>query len=593
MDVKDKIANLSDKEKIVMLKKIEIVEKMREFATLYHRNARGDKLNFDEFIHMVDFYDYGAFNSKNVLVAGTQLGKSLAAVIYALACSYCGLQVMYIFPHKKFKDSYIQEKILKPISESPEYKEVLRGAVAHNVDILNFGAGFIKFISANVAADVTSFSGDVLIIEEIDTFDNKAKDNMPKAFGRLDDSPYQFSLIISNPETGTIIDWYERSDQRVRKFPCSECGDFYEIDWFKSVVEEILDEETGDLITVKARDKEWYRGCGRDMYVKCPCPTCSGNLIRDSEDSFWDITAESEEGIAGYHMPSTISLRRDISAMFEEYVRAIDNPTELAAFYFRFLALTFNSMGHNISSTVLSNCAKDEEFQFELQGFEAYWVNDLDKINQNKKKHEKLYSVMGVDVRGESIDVNIAMVENGYERLIYVAKIDPMTQMDYFYDLFDRYNIKYGIIDGYPETVLARQIQEKVACDFWRCKFKGVGDAREDKVDHNEMMLVTDRTTMLDLSYQKYKRKKMLLPTNFEEILNGQWIKEMQALSRKLTEDNKGKARVSWESKKGNKVDDHSRLADGYRHKAYLISIEEEELTVNDIYFQRDDDYDE
>ena len=256
MSVEDFVDNLSDRDKIKYIKKLEIAEKVREFATKYHRNTSGERLNFEEFISMVELYDDGPLEDKLVIKSATQTGKTDNIVIYALACAACGLNVLYVFPHRKFKDSYVQEKILKPISTSPEYKDLMKNSVANSVDQLQFGraGGIMKFVSANVAADMVSFSADVVIIEEIDTFDIKAKQNIPKAMGRMDGSRYGFLRIISNPETGTIDDWYDRSDKRVKKVPCDKCGKCQEIDWFLNIVEETFDDDSGDLISTKPRD---------------------------------------------------------------------------------------------------------------------------------------------------------------------------------------------------------------------------------------------------------------------------------------------------------------------------------------------------
>ena len=99
-ELEKQIEGLSKDEKIVMLKKLEIAETMRYFAEECHLNTRGEKMTFDDFMHMVDLFDYGAFHDKEVLLSGTQIGKSTLVVIYALACAACGLNVMFMFPQR-------------------------------------------------------------------------------------------------------------------------------------------------------------------------------------------------------------------------------------------------------------------------------------------------------------------------------------------------------------------------------------------------------------------------------------------------------------------------------------------------------------
>ena len=574
-----KIEELTLKEKLSYIKRLEIKEVAHKFATEYHRNTSGHKLRFDTFLHMVDLYDDGPLFKDIVIMGGTQIGKTDWLIVNILAAAYCGLNVFYVLPHNKMRDKYVQEKILRPIKSCPEYKEIKKQAIADSVEQMEFGKGMIKFVSANVTAEMTSFSADILVVDETDQINKASLPNLELGMGRLDGSSYQFTRLVSNPssEDGYISDKYDKTDKRVRKCPCDKCGVYSELNWFKTVVEEIKNED-GEVINVVLRDKEWFPGIRRDIHIKCPEPGCDGNIQRFDPSAYWEPTAFSEQGIVGFHMPSIISHSTQVSKLWFEFKDARDSPAKMQAFYARRLALPYSKQGHKVSVNVLKRCADDEEYNFELHSDCAYSTYSLHDYNKNKRERDRKFSVMGVDVSPTHLDISIATVEPNYQKLIYVGKNDP-DSVAVLLDLIERYYVKVATIDIGPERLFANEFQEKAPCPVWKCKYKGAGDDRDAQENYNDMIYVVDRTEALDESYSQYKQGRILLPFNFKEVIDGVWAEEMQALSRSFTEDSKGRLKVSWTGSN----EDHSRHADAYRHISYKLS-QQGELTDDDIY---------
>ena len=584
MSVQEYVEGLSRREKLILCKKLEIQENVRLFTEKYHRNTKGEKLVFDDdFRHMEEAYKFQPLYDWVVEMASTQIGKTDKGVIYALACAKAGLNVLYVLPNKKFKDAYYQEKISRPISLSPDYRKIKKDGVANSNDLMQFGTGMIKFVSANIEADMAaSFSADVIVIEEIDVFDKKAMENIPLAFGRMDASKYKFVRIISNCKTGRVLEYYETSDKRVRMVPCNTCGEYSELDFFETVVEREYDAED-NVINVKLRDETWYPGCKRDILVKCPCKGCDGDLERLSDDCYWQATAHSELNRVGYKMPSMISGLVKISTLWQEYKEAMDDPAKMAAFYFRRLAELFESVGNKVSESGIKKCCMDKDFAFQIKSVdkagECYDLHDLTLHNRNKSEFDQTKCVMGVDVSPTHLDICVASVEKNGLKLQYVSKMDPVEKHNLL-GLITRYNIKVGVIDIGPERLYANWLQDATEIPVWKCKYQGAGDDRDAKENWDDFIYTVDRTEALDEANGLIKTKQLLIPTNFELILEGSWKEELLSLSRKMSEDKKGKSKVYWDGSNN----DHSFHSLAYMNIAYKLLSSSKELDLDDIY---------
>jgi len=578
------LSSFSRQDKLKMLKKLEIRDLMLLFASKYHRDNKGHKLVFDDrFRHMEEAYNLHPLYDFVVQEASTQIGKSLNIVQYCLAASVAGLQVMVILPTKKFKDAYYQEKFASAIAMSPEYRAYKKDSVANSNDLMQFGRGMIKFVSANVTADMgSSFAADSIVIDEYDQICSKGLENLPLAFGRMDASPYKFVRIISNSKNGETHKYIQKSDKRVRMAPCNVCNEYSELDFFKTVVKREYDAED-NVINVKLRDETWYPGCKRDILVKCPCEGCDGDLERLSEDCYWQPTAFSEEDIVGYTKPSMISGLVRISKLWQEYKEAMDDPARMAAFYFRRLAVPFESVGNKVSESGIKKCCMDKDFTFQIKSVdkagECYDLHDLTLENRNKSEFDQTKCVMGVDVSPTHLDICVASVEKNGLKLQYVAKMDPVEKHNLL-GLITRYNIKVGVIDIGPERLYANWLQDATEIPVWKCKYQGAGDDRDAKENWDDFIYTVDRTEALDEANGLIKTKQLLIPTNFELILEGSWKEELLALSRKMSEDKKGKSKVYWDGSNN----DHSFHSLAYMNIAYKLLSSSKELDLDDIY---------
>ena len=213
------LGNLSRQDMIKYINLIEVKERMKEFFSI-HSNTNGDPLTTRGFEHLQELNSEYVTSNSVVIAGGTQLGKTEQIVLFVLAfaCSGKGKNVLFVFPNQKFKDDYVKEKIFRPLYRSEEYKPYIKDSIATSTDMLQFGGGLIKFVSANVEADMAaSFSADLVVFEELDMYDKKAMAHVPLALGRMDSSDYGYVRAVSNTKSGAIWEWYQRTDKRVGK----------------------------------------------------------------------------------------------------------------------------------------------------------------------------------------------------------------------------------------------------------------------------------------------------------------------------------------------------------------------------------------
>lgn len=540
---------------------IDIRETRLEFVKKFHLNTKGEKMDLVKFPHLIDWYESTA--DTICIIGAAQTGKSEFVVIDMLAASYLGCNIFVVLPKYEMRDIYATTRVKRPLMTSPHYKKIVQEGMMNSTQIIQFGKGMIKFVGANVESDFVEYAADMYVVEETDKITTWA--NVEMGYSRLQASIFKYKRFVSNPSTtdGKIEEIYKDSDQRVWKCRCKDCGEFHDLDWFKCVVEEIRD-SNGNVIDYQLRDKEWKRGCGRDISVKCPhCKT--GNIERFHPDNHWEAT--NPEGLyEGYRAPSLISVLCTVSELYDEFVKALSNPSKMQAFYNMRLGMSYSAPGNSVPVELLASCS-DPKQNFVITPETAYIPGDC---------HPGPCS-MGVDVAPTRLDVRISFNDKGKRRAVYFGKLSTDTGWDELTNLAERYNVAACVIDIGPEVDQTKKFADDANFDVWRCKYQGAGSERTMKLNHNDMIIAIDRTVALDKGYSQLKSKKNVLPANFLSIYDGLYSQEMTSLIRQMSEK-EGNQKYEWVGS----PQDHSRHSDAYDLLAHSL-IEEDVLTIDNI----------
>ena len=268
-------------------------------------------------------------------------------------------------------------------------------------------------------------------------------------------------------------------------------------------------------------------------------------------------------------MPSLCRPSLKVSKVWDDYKKAEGNPLKMAAFYFRRLALPFGEEGHKVSANLLEKSAYDEDHIFEIVGNEAYDILDFNELNKGKSELDRLESVMGLDVSPTHIDIIITSIHNNKLKARYIAKMDPNAKLEIL-ELVNRYNVKVAVVDIGPERLWSEWFQDNANCSVWLGNYKGAG-TRKSVENHEDEIYTMDRTVALDEAWASIKTKNILLPHNFQDILDGVWVSEMTALTQTIKRMPSGRSKKSWEGSNN----DHSFHALAFLKMAHKLSFEQ------------------
>lgn len=537
--------NLSKDELRRLNRLVDIRETRLKFAKEYHRNTRGEKMDFERFPHTRAWYE--SVSPEIVIPGAAQVCKSEWLVIDMLATAYCGCNCFTVLPKYEMRDIYAATRVKKPLLTSPEYKKILSQGNSSSTQLIEFGRGMIKFVGANVESDFVEYAADAYYVEETDKVTTWSNVELGKS--RLQASIFKFKRWVSNPSTkdGKIWEMYLESDQQVWRGKCNKCNEFCEMDWFDTVVNTIRDNQ-GNVVNYTLRDTEWTPNCGRDIQVMCP--NCSGGVVnRFHPENHW-YAKNPGPLVEGYHAPSIISPLVTVEEMWTEFRRAISNPTLMQWFYNMRLGLPFTTQGNSIPVELLRACA-EPGYTFTVTPEAAFIPQD---------SHPGPCT-MGVDVSAARLDVRISAMEGNKRRMVYIAKLVSPNRWEYLHELGERYNVQCCFIDHAPEGELSIEFQNDAKFDVWRMNYQGAGVSRGLKFNSSDRIVTIDRTIALDKGYSQLKSKKNILPDNFQTFFGGAYVSEMISLIRELSENKDGSARFEWT---GKPESDHARHTDAY-----------------------------
>lgn len=538
------------------LKRVEKLAEIRElrieFALDHHVNTRGEQLLWDCYPHIWSVYE--CLSPKIVLMGSVQSLKSEWAIVDHLACSSVGLQVFYVLPKYESRKAFVQNRVDRCVANVPMYKKKMAGGSFSNEVLKNFGDGVIKYVGSNVRSDFREFPADVMFVDELD---DCTSDNVIYGTDRMRNSAFRFERYLGNPSLPKygIHAKFLASTQREWNVPCNQCGEFVEASWFDTVVEELLDAD-GVVYDYKLRDEAWELGCGRDIAMVCP--HCGGELDRYSQNGRW-VPGVPDAESEGFHISLLCSPVNEITDLWGTFREAIDDQTKLEHFYTSVLGVPFESVGTRVTAEMLRRITGDYHF-----------VGDVYTGHIEGDECEGPCT-MGVDVGG-MFDVRISQLVNGRRKAVFIGKVRTLSEL---FDLADRYNVEIAVMDILPETRIAEEFRDGANCDVWLCDYGGEGTKQGWRRDGRSRRMTCDRTTVMDSAVASMKKRKVILPTNWDTIVRGEFKEEMIKPVRKLETESNGRAKFKW-----SKCKDHARHADVYD---YLAARLMEEFSLSSI----------
>jgi hypothetical protein len=232
--------------------------------------------------------------------------------------------------------------------------------------------------------------------------------------------------------------------------------------------------------------------------------------------------------------------------MFKKFLKAQDNPSKMQVFYNNYLALPYEDVEFRITDEVLQKCARADSEDRAL-------VSEL-------LERSMCRTVAGID-QGRLFTIVVKTVANGKLYDLYYGVVDTWEQLE---SLLNYWNVTTTVIDaqggGYNETrEFARKRGER-----WMCYYRPKDQvAKEYKLKHEDAVVDTNRTELLDAMVTRYKQQKIVIPISYKTECEGDFYKEMRVPTRIVNE----KGAPEWTKGK-----DHFFHASAYSHLAWLIS---------------------
>lgn len=476
------------------------------FATRYHRNTRGERMTFEDRSYLMEVY-----STHNVpefcCMKAVQMGISefFIVAIFQKAAE-CGWTVMYVMPNQPMRNTFVQNRIDRPIDYSDAYQSLIERSVGrtHRIGLKHFGRGTLLFVGSNSITEFKETPADMRVVDEIDQCDLQ---NLPFADDRLQASPYKYKWAAGNPTTGGrgIADlYYHHSDQREWQIQCRRCGEWQPLDWFENVVVNVGSEREPEY---QLRDQRWTPRSKRDIHVLCRY--CGAPLHRLSQGR-WKPKFPKRR-MRGYHFSHLFSPTVSIQEMWDYFQEALLNETKMQVFYNSKLGLPYTSMGNRVTADLLDS----------LKGDYAQWPNAAREYKV----------VMGVDV-GAWLHVVLSALVGGEERVIHIGKYRSFRQLE---DLMLLYEVQRAVIDIRPETRKAKEFRDAWGHRVYLCEYASSPSGRTlqpPKIDQAERTIVVDRTQSLDDAVNVLLTRQVQLPADADLVDNGAFYKQMTCSSR-------------------------------------------------------------
>ena len=502
------------------------------------------KLDFDRFPYLEAIYS--DTSTDITLMCGVQSGKTEWITVDAFALLSMGISYQLVQPKDDIRVLFARTRLDEPISRSPYYQEYIKSVGSLYKWLGDGFSGILRVVFSNREDEMIAFPADCIGVDEVDKCNI---DNLALLRDRLLGSEFALSRRSSTPTTegndrSQVICWhYNNTDQRQYYVPCDSCGHEQRIDWFKSIVEEQRDVDSGRLEGYKLRDSSWNLDKERDILPICL--SCGLPFNRLNRGRYYPSThVPKTVWQRGYQFNKLLSPLVRLRDLWSDYEKSVSNPYQLQRFFNSILGMPYSGEGTKITENMIYRCVKPYVLQQEV---------DI---------HEGPCS-MGVDVGPEFMDVRISSYPVKGRRLRRLEYANKVRDSKTLHELVTRFNVKVCTVDAEPETRLMLEFQRTARCSVYVCYSREkqgytLKDLLLVKVQQSKRMTI-DRTIMMDSVLESWVKMDHELPKNVSYLSDGDYIKEMVNPTRVIEVDDKGREKYVWTSGA-----DHSFMADVY-----------------------------
>ncbi len=382
--------------------------------------------------------------------------------------------VLYLLPTQDMAARISQARVTKAIAESTYLRQRTKGDTGPlraptSIFRRSVGDGIIYFTGSDQESQFSGIDADLVLLDEFDLMKEEVL-SLAQARTRSSKRPMiRVTSTPSLPEVG-ISHLYNMSDERYYEMECPACGHWQEPQFPESV--------------------DWDALCV--VCLECCEPLDPWRPGR------WLARSPNVTEIRGYQLSRLVlpdPPLYDMKLVMDERV-----PTTVETFYRQDLGVPYASEESRLSVEVLENCKEDYLLDLNLKTV-----------------------VMGVDV-GKRLHVVIRGRWHGEWYLLDAFKVSDFGELDAYLDC---YKIDQCVVDARPETRAARAFQDRHRGVVWLAEYVQHG-VRPDW-DWNTGVVKAPRTLIIDEMMHRFRTANFHVPSNFREIEDGTYLKEMLA----------------------------------------------------------------
>jgi hypothetical protein len=538
---------------------------MKAKLTPDHRTRDGVSLNYEDFPALYDIHN--EVTEDLVLIMATQQGKTVELISDFFALAHTGMNSIFIEPKSSIRDRVVHDRIDNHLTNGGLY-EHLRGQT-NNVKYKKFKSGSSAlFVHAQNQTELVEFMANRLYIDEANLCN-------PEVLGYADDR-LEASLLKSHYVTTTATiknaygeKRYENSNKNVRMAKCPHCGNYAPFKFKGTFVYYDFD-DSGNINNFRVLDPE-FNGYNEP---RAYCSNCDKFFNRFSAHAEWVPEKTKDYSWIGYRLSALWSRRTQISQIVSEFEKSFGNQSLLKQFFNSRLAIPFTSSGSAITVELLKRCAWDSKWDR---------LPRLFSRNKGEKllNHNDFKITAGIDQRDgdRRLDWRISLYDNKKEtRRMLSVGYGTMEDLLLALDVF---SVEVFAIDGMPALTTARNVLDKAEATGYIVMNSGRLKTASLKVDQSEPKYPTvsfAKHYWWDVSYQQVVNQYNIVPTNFENLLDGIYCKHMECdVSGYETVSGSDDKRVVWkmsgEHNDQRSADVHDILATNFkkRERHYVV----------------------
>lgn len=467
-----------------------------------------------------------------------------------------GTSAMYILPSSNEAGDFSSSRFDPALELSPHLSNLFS-------DVKNIGhkrAGYASLYvrGSRSRSQLKSVPVGIVILDELDEF---KQENVAMIFERMSGQETKQSFLLSTPTIDHfgINAYFRRSTQDHFFFVCPRCSKLTELTFPECLV--IHGDSWTDPATVGSH---------------LQCKECKGHLshkhkrewltLKGHKPARW-VPSHTDKTIQGFYVNQLYSPTVRPDELAVAYLKGQTNPTDEQEFWNSKLGLTHTVEGARVTETDITECMASHKKVFTSPPHSLITMG----VDVGKWLH---YEVTQYFSEGpiNTLDINLQATA----KVLDEGKKLHFEELD---ELMRNFAVRFCVIDANPERRKALEFAQRFY-GFVRLCFYATGITSKQINVHadEEHTLSVDRTSWIDLSLGRFRRRKILLPLD----VSLEYQRHVKALVRIYKKDASGNPVGRYE--KGNE-EDHFAHARTYSEIALqMAAMNQQSHNITGIY---------